>query len=55
MLEEANPTLTLVQPPGAGQLDAARLASGTYIYRMIAQPVAGGKEFSSVKKLLLLK
>jgi hypothetical protein len=35
--------------------DAHNLASGAYIYRMQADPIAGGKGFSDVKKLIVLK
>jgi len=37
------------------RLDARGLASGAYIYRMQADPVGGGKGFSDVKKLMVLK
>ncbi len=37
------------------RFDARGLASGAYFYRMQADPVAGGKGFSNVKKLLVLK
>ena len=36
-------------------MDAHNLASGAYIYRMVAQPVAGGKAYTSVKKMIVLK
>ncbi|HTY01925.1 MAG TPA: T9SS type A sorting domain-containing protein [Bacteroidota bacterium] len=35
--------------------NAGKLASGAYIYRMIAQPVAGGKAYVAVKKLTAIK
>lgn len=38
-----------------GGSDAHNLASGGYIYRMVAQPVAGGKTYTGVKKLMVLK
>jgi hypothetical protein len=37
------------------RFDAHHLASGAYIYRMQADPMAGGKGFSGVKKLIVLK
>jgi hypothetical protein len=35
--------------------DTHNLASGAYIYRMVAQPVAGGKTYMNLKKLMVLK
>jgi hypothetical protein len=35
--------------------DAHSVASGAYIYRMIAQPISGGKAFTKVKKLLVVR
>ena len=37
------------------QWDARGVASGAYIYRMTAQPVAGGRTWTNVKKLMVLK
>jgi hypothetical protein len=37
------------------RFDAHNLASGAYIYRMQADPIAGGRGFSDVKKLIVLK
>lgn len=34
---------------------ARDLASGAYIYRLVAQPVAGGKTYMCVKKLMVLR
>ncbi|MDR3668780.1 MAG: T9SS type A sorting domain-containing protein, partial [Ignavibacteriaceae bacterium] len=34
---------------------SSRLASGVYIYRLAASDIATGKNFSSIKKMLLLK
>lgn len=39
----------------AVKFDTRNLASGAYFYRMVAQPVSGGKTFVSLKKLLVLK
>jgi hypothetical protein len=36
-------------------VDARNLASGTYVYRIEAQPAAGGKAFVAVKKMMVLK
>ena len=36
-------------------MDARNLASGAYIYRMVAQPVAGGKAYTNVKKMMVVK
>ncbi|MBI9071544.1 MAG: T9SS type A sorting domain-containing protein [Melioribacteraceae bacterium] len=35
--------------------DGSKLSSGVYFYRIEAKAVSGGKDFSAVKKLLLLK
>ena len=35
--------------------NAGRMASGIYFVRLIAQPVNGGKNYQSVKKMILLK
>jgi len=39
----------------SAKMDAHNLASGAYIYRIVAQPVTGGKAFTNVKKLMVLK
>ncbi len=39
----------------SARFDVRNLASGPYLYRLVAQPVGGGKTFSSVKKGLVLK
>lgn len=37
------------------QLNADRVASGVYFYRLTAQPVTGGATFSQVKKLMVMR
>ncbi len=37
------------------QLNAGRVASGVYFFRLTAQPVQGGAAFSQVKKLMVMK
>lgn len=37
------------------RFDAQGVASGVYIYRIQAQPLKGGKTFSDVKKMMVLK
>ena len=39
----------------SARLNAGRLASGAYVYRMIAQPASGGKPFVAVKKLMIVR
>ena len=38
-----------------GGSDGHNLASGAYIYRMVAQPIAGGRTWTNVKKLMVLR
>jgi hypothetical protein len=37
------------------RFDGRNLASGAYVYRLQADPIAGGKGFSDVKKLIVLR
>ena len=37
------------------QFDVRGVASGVYIYRIQAQPLNGGKTFTDVKKMMVLK
>jgi len=36
-------------------VDMSNYASGVYFYRMVAKPVSGGKDYVSVKKMILVK
>ncbi len=51
---------TLVNEPKepgffSAKFEANQIASGAYIYRMTAEPIAGGKGYVAVKKLMVLK
>lgn len=39
----------------SADFDARGLASGAYIYRLVAQPIAGGRTYTCVKKLMVLR
>jgi hypothetical protein len=46
-----------VKPAGyhAAEFDARGVASGAYVYRMVAHPMAGGKAFTDVRKFMVMR
>ena len=37
------------------RIDATKLSSGVYVYRIHAQPIGGGKSYVSTKKMVVMK